>query len=67
MAIMAATITAIGIPQNNLGGNNFWRAVYGLPIIWAAISIVMLLCQHKYESTIFLVSNGDKVNGKKLL
>lgn len=67
LSIMIATITAIGISEYNLGFNKSWCVVYGLPIIWSIVSIVLLICKHKYESTILLVSRGELTDAKKLL
>lgn len=43
----------------SLNESNFWRVVYGFPIISSLVSLIMILTIHKQDSLLFLMEHNE--------
>lgn len=57
VAFMISFFTAYGLAdtKEELAKSDYWRVIYGLPIPFSLISILLLMTVHRQDSLIFLV------------
>jgi len=63
IAIMILMVLGTASPDikdiKGLNESNFWRVVYGFPIISSLVSVVMILTIHKQDSLLFLMEHNQ--------
>lgn len=66
---MVSMLLGIGMPTvlADVKTTGYWRVVYGVPIIFILLDLLMFMTVHPYDSLEFHIKRGEKESAMKII